>query len=148
MVSKLGCPSAVAALAAMIGIAGCAGSGESPSVDVSAGLYCIDDSKECIGRRSASLKALQADKSRAWVRQRPDALSYASGVRLFAFRTLRADLTCEELGIGRREADGAAGALRGPSGKGLSPAQVSRGVMLGGEVSRDLAKEMSRRCRT
>jgi hypothetical protein len=48
---------------------------------------------------------------------------------------------------GRNEADKAPGVLRGPSGANLTPAQISRGVMLAGEVSRELAAEMKRRCK-
>jgi hypothetical protein len=36
--------------------------------------------------------------------------------------------------------------LRGPGGAGLTPAQISRGVILASEVARELAKEIKRRC--
>ena len=54
----------------------------------------------------------------------------------------------EELAAGRREADGAARALRGPDAKGLSPAQVSRATMFAAEVSKELTAEMrNKRCK-
>lgn len=112
-----------------------------------AGLSCVDDSLDCIGKRQAALRHLTGDRTRAWVRQAPTAEAYASGVRLFAFRKTKAELTCDELKIGRREADNAAQVLRGPSAKNLSPAQVSRGAMLASEVARDLTREMRRRCK-
>ncbi len=37
--------------------------------------------------------------------------------------------------------------LRGPEGANLTPAQVSRGVILASEVSHELAAEMKRRCK-
>jgi hypothetical protein len=108
---------------------------------------CIDDSKQCIDQRQAALKTLLADKSRKWVKEPATTGSYATGVRLFAFKTEKPRLNCDELAAGRREADNAPGALRGPSGQGLSPAIISRGVMFAGEVSKELAREAQKRCR-
>ena len=106
---------------------------------------CVDDSPACVERRSAALKAMMGDKQRAWVREPANAHSYAAGVRLFAFKSRKRDLTCDELAHGKREADGAPAALRGPESGGLSPAQKSRGTLLAAEVSRELANEMRRR---
>lgn len=111
------------------------------------GLNCVDDSQACVAERSAALHGLMQDKSRGWVRQPATPAAYASGVRLFAFKQRKRELSCEELGIGRREADAGPGVLRGPGAGGLTPAQVSRGVMLSGEVSRELDGELRRRCR-
>jgi hypothetical protein len=111
-----------------------------------AGLSCVDDSPECVGRRQTALRQLVAAEDRAWVRQPATPAAYASGVRLFAFKAKKRELSCEELAHGRREADGAAGALKG-AGAGLTPAQVSRGTMLAAEVSRELGNELGRRCR-
>ena len=108
---------------------------------------CVDDSQECIDRRGAALRSMMADKNRRWVKEPATAGSYASGVRLFAYKSRKRDLTCEELAHGRREADAAPFALRGPSAAGLSPAQISRGSMLAAEVSKELAVEMKRRCK-
>jgi hypothetical protein len=87
-----------------------------------------------------------ADRERKWVKEPAPLEAYASGVRLFAFKERKKDLTCEELAIGRREAEAAPVALRGRAGARLTPAQVSRGVMLGSEVSRELTAELKRRC--
>ena len=71
-----------------------------------------------------------------------------SGVRLFAYRARKKELSCEELVHARREADGAAKTLRGPEGKSLSPAQISRATMFAAEVSKELSAEMrTRRCK-
>jgi hypothetical protein len=68
-------------------------------------------------------------------------------VRLFALQRKKKELTCEELALGRNEAEKAPGVLRGPEGATLMPAQVSRGVILASEVSRELSAEIKRRCR-
>lgn len=112
-----------------------------------AGLNCVDDSQHCIGERQGALKTMLADKDKRWIREAPTPASYASGVRLFAFKSRKAHLSCEELAIGKREADGAGTVLRGPGGAGLSPAQISRGAMLGTEVAKELGGELRRRCR-
>jgi hypothetical protein len=109
---------------------------------------CVDDSKGCIEQRQAALRALQNDKSRSWVKQPASAASYATGVRLFAFKTEKTRLSCDELGAGRREADGAPGILRSSQARGLTPAQVSRGMMFATEVSKELERERQRRCPT
>src|SRR5690606_28068722 len=67
---------------------------------------CVDDSPACVERRGAALKEMLADPKRGWVREPANAHSYAAGVRLFAFRSRKRDLTCEELAHGKREADG------------------------------------------
>src|SRR5262245_26179847 len=114
--------------------------------DGRAGLTCVDDSAHCVGQRQATLKAMLADKDRKWVRETPTPQAHASGVRLFAFRSAKADLTCEELMHGRREAEAAPKALR--TEHSLSPAQVSRAAMFAAEVQGELAAEMNKRsCR-
>jgi hypothetical protein len=116
--------------------------------DPKAGYSCLDDSPECVDQRQMTLKSMLADKDRAWVRESATPQAHASGVRLFAFRARKKELSCEELMHGRREADGAAKSLRGPDGQGLSPSQISRATMFAAEVSRELSTEMrARRCK-
>lgn len=142
-------PLLVGLLLSCSALAGCA-SGDTATITYSRPTGdCVDDSKACIEQRGAALRAMMSDRKHSWVRERPTAHSYAAGVRLFAFRSRKRDLTCEELIIGKREADAAPTVLRGPGAGGLSPAQVSRGTLLAGEVSRELGKEIRRRsCRT
>ena len=85
--------------------------------DPRAGLSCVDDSPECVDRRQATLKSMLDDQDRKWVKEQADPQAHASGVRLFAFRSRKKELTCEELALGRREADSVPKALRGPEGK-------------------------------
>ena len=116
------------------------------SLDERAGLSCIDDSAECIERRSATLKSLLADKDKRWVKEPATPQAHASGVRLFAFRSKKAELSCDELVLGRREAEAAPKALKGQ--QGLSPAQISRASLFAAEVGKEIAVEMKRRrCR-
>jgi hypothetical protein len=126
-------------------VAACAG-GETKSAAPQLGLSCVDDSNHCISQREKVFDGYMADKSRSWVKQPVTPTAYASGVRLFAYSKRKREMSCDELAHGKREADGASGALRGPGGSGLTPAQISRGVMLAGDVSRELSKEMQKRC--
>lgn len=135
----------LALIAAALAIAGCAGGiGDPP--DARAGLGCIDDSPECISRRAVTLRTMVDDKNRAWVNEAPTPEAYASGVRLFAFKTKKKELTCDELAVGKREADNARTAMKAP-GNTLTHSQVARGAILATEVSRELAAEMGRRCK-
>ena len=116
--------------------------------DERAGLSCIDDSPDCVGQRQATLKSMLADEDRKWVKEPTSPQAHASGVRLFAFRSRKKELSCEELAVERREADSVPKALKGPEGKSMSPAQVSRANMFAAEVSKELAAEMrARRCK-
>jgi hypothetical protein len=115
--------------------------------DDRAGLSCIDDSAECVEQRQATLKSMLADKDRKWIREPATAQAHASGVRLFAFRTTKSEMSCEELSYARKEAEGAPKALKGS--QNLSPAQISRASLFAAEVKKELAAEMrKRRCRS
>jgi len=136
-------------IAALLGacamLAACSGLG---SPESRAGLSCIDDSPECVQQRQATLKAMLAEQDRGWVKEPATIEAHASGVRLFAFRSKKAELSCEELAHGRREAEGAPKALKGGAAQGLSPAQIARASAFATEVGRELAGEMrKRRCR-
>lgn len=127
-------------------VAGCAGNTPVEGTH-STGLRCVDDSQHCISQRGKVFDAYMADKSRSWVKQPAEPHAYASGVRLFAMSKRRKELSCDELAHAKREADGAPAVLRGSGGKGLTPAQVARGVMLAGDVSRELGREINKRCK-
>lgn len=114
--------------------------------DARAGLRCVDDSPECISRRQATLRHLENDPGRAWVKEPATAEAYASGVRLFAFKRKKAELSCDELAHGRREAEAARATLKN-AGSTLTQAQVARGTLFAGEVAKELQAEMGRRCK-
>ena len=58
-----------------------------------AGLGCVDDSAHCISERGNSLKGLMADKSKSWIRQPATPAAYASGVRIWAFKQKKRELS-------------------------------------------------------
>lgn len=135
-----------ACLSCVLALAGCSG-GESSAHVPQIGLSCVDDSTHCISQRGKVFDSYMSDKSRSWVKQPATPEAYASGVRLFALSKRRKELTCDELAHGRREAEAGPAILRGQGGARLTPAQVSRGVMLAGEVARELSREQDKRCR-
>lgn len=127
----------------LVAASGC--SSQDANFTTTSSLNCVDDSPQCVSSRQSALRSMVADKNKSWVKQPADASAHASGVRLFALRQRRRDLTCDELAHGRREADSAPAVLRANAGR-LTHAQVARGVILAGEVSRDLAREQAKRC--
>jgi hypothetical protein len=123
-------------------LAGCSGI----SIDDRAGLSCIDDTPACVAQREKTLKSMLADKDHKWVREAPTPRAHATGVRLFAFRSKKAQLSCDDLVHGRKEAEAAPKVLKGH--QGFSPAQVSRAALFAAEVQKELAAEIKRRrCR-
>lgn len=126
-------------------LASCA-TGSPPPELTKGGYSCVDDSVECVSRRQALLRQLTADNSRSWMKEHPTPEAYASGVRLFAMKTKKREMNCDELDRGRREADGAQSSLRS-AGTKLTPAQISRGSMFATEVSRELTNEIGKRCK-
>lgn len=140
--------SVVALFVLAAGLSACSGSVIDGSSEAKATTNhgCVDDSKTCIDQRQGVLRSLQSDRTHAWVRQPASVNSYATGVRLFAFKTEKTRLSCDELVIGKREADAAPGLLRSPQAHGLNPAIVSRSLMFATEVGRELDREQQRRC--
>jgi hypothetical protein len=120
--------------------------GAGPDIEARSGLGCVDDSPECISRRQTTLRHLVDDKSRSWVKESPTPEAYASGVRLFAYKTKKKELTCDELARGKLEADTARTSLAS-LGTRLTSAQVARSNMLASEVGRELQSEINRRCK-
>jgi len=141
-----GVAAAMFAINASLFVAGCAGSAPPEIASPRAGLGCVDDSFQCIAQRKATLQAMVNDPARKWVKEPATPSAYASGVRLFAFKSKKKDLTCDELAHARKEADAGPASLRS-SGTGLTPAQVSRGAMLAQDVGRELGNEYNRRCK-
>lgn len=128
-------------------LTGCSAELSKPETGATAHYGCLDDSPACISQRQANLKQLQGDPARTWVRQPASINSYATGVRLFAFKTEKQRLSCDELAVGRREADAAPGVLRGAQAQDIQPLIRNRSLMFAGEVSKELTREAQRRCR-
>lgn len=135
-------------LAAALGA--CAQRGQATITSLSADLSCADDSRRCIQARARALRTLRADTSRAWLATPPSAAQYAAGVRMFALRKDRSALTCAQLKRGHAEAVRSPTVLRSEQSRAaLTPAQISRGVMLADDVRRDLEREQrKKRCNT
>ena len=92
------------------------------------------------------LKALIEDPERRWINQRPSPLEFANGTRLFAYRGLRAKLTCAEITLALGEIDQAATTFRSPV-TGVSARQASSVLMLAAAVGQELRAEFAGRCR-
>jgi hypothetical protein len=91
------------------------------------------------------LKAMIADPRRSWMQSRPAPPVLANGVRLFAYRALRARLTCQELAAAASEVEAAAKAFRWGVG-GVSADEADRAQALSAEVAQELRAESTRRC--
>jgi hypothetical protein len=135
----------VAAFITSAAMVGCGGA--DTALGDQRGLKCVDDSNVCISQRKMVYDSYMADKSRAWMKQPAGPHEYASGVRLMAFSKMRKELSCGELAHAKDEADRGPAALSGGAYVGLTTAQVARGAMLAREVSRELDREIARRCR-
>lgn len=151
MTGTSGCFGSTALIGAFLCVAayggGCATNSPQPLSPIAAGLGCVDDSQGCRNRRRAALEALLADNSKAWIRRPADAEAYASGVRLFAFKKRKRELSCAELRIGQLEAKAARATLQTAKDR-LTTAQIARGALLGDEVDRELGRERrKRRCK-
>ncbi|HWE16989.1 MAG TPA: hypothetical protein VG758_07390 [Hyphomicrobiaceae bacterium] len=93
------------------------------------------------------LKTMIDSPDRGWIGQRPAPDAYADGTRLFAYRALRKQLTCNELTAAVGELQAASKSLGG-SVSGMSPDQLSRTRALSGQVEGELAREREGRCKT
>jgi hypothetical protein len=94
----------------------------------------------------SQLRALIDDPERRWIGSPLPPAEYARGVRLFAYRVLRARLTCSELVIALAEIEAARKPLSGTVA-GITPAQAARARMLSDEVEAELKVERTARCR-
>jgi hypothetical protein len=93
------------------------------------------------------LKTMIESADRSWIGERPPPDVYANGTRLFAYRALRKQLTCAELGHAVDELSEVAKTL-GATVPGMSPDQASRTRVLSSQVQGVLAKERRGRCKT
>ena len=95
----------------------------------------------------SQLRALIDDPERRWIGSPLPSAEYARGVRLFAYRVLRARLTCSELVIALAEIEAARKPLAGPVA-GITPAQAARARMLSDEVEAELRSRAGERAAT
>jgi hypothetical protein len=94
----------------------------------------------------ALLLELTESADRSWI-ARPETLEgLLTGVRMFAFRTLRPQLTCGELAVAMQQLRSVPDALRSAP-VGSRPEDVVRATRLAAEVHEELRAENDARCR-
>jgi hypothetical protein len=92
------------------------------------------------------LKTMIDSPDRGWIGQRQPPDAYANGTRLFAYRALRKQLTCSELGLAVAELGAASRSMGGPVA-GMTADQLARTRALSGQVEGELTRERLGRCR-
>ena len=100
----------IAALACVLLAAACAPISSAPEASNNPAAGCVDDSKHCIDKRMSTLKTMVSDQRRSWVYQQESPASYATGVKLFAYRATKAQLDMRRA-LAWSERDGRRGAL-------------------------------------
>jgi hypothetical protein len=95
----------------------------------------------------ARLKALLDDQTRKWIGEPQLPPEHATGVRQFAYRALRTELSCKQLALAIDELAAAKTAFRA-SVPGVAPAQAARVRALDGQVEAELRAERAKRCET
>ena len=97
---------------------------------------------DCVVR----LKALISDPERRWIKQRPSAVEFANGTRLFAYRALRDKLSCAELTLALGEIEQMETTFRSAV-PGISARQTSNVLALNMAVGAELRSEFAGRCK-
>jgi len=131
----------IGVLAVSAALAGCAG------LDIqSAGGPCLSDSAECVGQRTAMVRAMSADPTRSWMTQSADRDTVSSGVRLFAYQNVRDKLSCAELTSAVSDLDAAKKILAEGPAAGQSMQRHIDIKALTDDVRAALAASKIRRC--
>jgi hypothetical protein len=98
------------------------------------------------GQCKSALKKLVESPKRGWVGQQQSPAAYIDGTRLFAYRALRAKLSCRELNLALTETRTVSKSLAGEV-PGASADQISRTRALNSQVEGELARERGVRCK-
>jgi hypothetical protein len=108
-----------------------------------------DPNAELCGEQTcaALFRAMIDSPDRAWIRERDTPARLATGVRIYAYRTLRPRLTCEELSLGIKDVIQAAAALSYPV-EGFASEQLTRLQIVAAQVETELRAERKARCET
>jgi hypothetical protein len=110
-----------------------------PASRSAGGVGCADQG--CLDR----LKALLVDRERKWIGQPQSPQDHADGTRQFAYRALRASLTCKELTLAIDEIAKGMRAFVAPV-PGLAADQIARVRVLDAQVRDELRAEHGSRC--
>jgi hypothetical protein len=109
------------------------------SRSASSGVGCVDQG--CLDR----LKTLLEDPEHKWIGQPQSLKEHADGTRQFAYRALRARLTCRELALAMDDITKAMRAFLAPVA-GVTADQVTRVRALDAQVHDELRAEHANRC--
>jgi hypothetical protein len=109
---------------------------------------CVDDSKHCISRRQASLQSMLADPARTWVRSPTTPASAATGVKLFAYRQTKEQLSCSQLDYGRDDTRRMPGMLSSTAVPGANESRIAQVKDMAKQVHRELDNEFKRVCQS
>jgi len=93
----------------------------------------------------AQLKRMVDGTNRTWVGRAEPPQQFADGTRLFAYRALRPNLNCRELGLALTEIDTSRKRLQDPA-SAISPDRVERVAALAADVAGELKTEHAGRC--
>ena len=128
-------------LAAGVAVSACAG------LDTqSASGPCLSDTPECVGQRTAMVRAMSSDPARGWISQSADRGTVASGVRLFAYQNVRDKLSCPELTSAVSDLDAAKNLLAEGPAAGQTMARHNDIKAMTTDVRAALAASKIRRC--
>lgn len=119
-----------------------------PETSTNPAAGCVDDTKHCVDMRMSTLKVMVSDQKRGWVYQQESPASYATGVKLFAYRATKAQLTCAELSHGRTETADAALTLKSGSVPGMNDSRLAQVRDMSTQVSKELGREYDRVCKS
>ena len=89
---------------------------------------------------------MQADPKRTWVTKPETHAAYATGVKLFAYKSRKSEMTCAELAHGREETRTMPQALKPGSVPGMNDSRLAQVRDLSGQVHKELSKEFDRAC--
>lgn len=134
------------ALAAALSLGACSQTEPAAPEPPHAAAGCVDDSKMCIEKRALALKGMLADPKRTWVTKPETAAAYATGVKLFAYKGKKVEMSCAELAHGREETRTMPQVLKPGSVQGMNDSRLAQVRDLSGQVHKELNKEFDRAC--
>lgn len=123
-------------------------SSEPPVEPANSAAGCVDDSKACIEKRGVALRTMLADPQRGWVARPETPAAFATGVKLFAYRGRKGEMTCAELAHGREETRAMPQALKPGSVAGMNDSRLAQVRDMSGQVNKELSQEFDRVCKS
>ncbi len=134
-------PMAILAIGLATALSGCAGL-DTQSADGP----CLGDTPECVAQRTALVRGMSSDPSRAWIGQSVGPGTAASGVRLFAYQNVRDKLSCPQLAVAVQELDAAKQLLAGGPAPGQTMLRHNDIKAMTNDVRASLATSKQKKC--